>query len=105
MFSVGGFIPDSLRASPTDATVLVYLHSAACTECAAYIRELDSIADELRVWDARLRLMLGGADCAVVIADRFGQVFYTFACGIDHHFPAPVVIAEALKFIGTLCPE
>ncbi|HET8548218.1 MAG TPA: hypothetical protein VFL57_09450 [Bryobacteraceae bacterium] len=105
MFGVGAYLPEALRGAPVETTVLLSVHLGDCAECASYVRELSSIADEFRVWDARLRIVPDPREPSLAVADRYGQVFYSFPGGGHHEFPPPTVVAEALKFIGTLCPE
>ena len=100
---VGDFLPQGLRVSETETNVLLSVHSPECPACREYVAELNTIGNEFRVWDARLSVVVD--EPAVVIADRYGQVFYNFVAGAGHNFPRTEVVAEALKFIGTLCPE
>jgi hypothetical protein len=41
----------------------------------------------------------------VVIADRYGQVYYVSEAGENHAFPTPRELEEWLKFLATECPE
>ena len=41
----------------------------------------------------------------VVVADRYGQIYYVSQAGEGHGFPAPRELEEWLKFLATQCPE
>jgi hypothetical protein len=123
-------IPVPLRPAAGHTIVLFGMHSAACQGCRQYLDELSSSSAEFEAWDARLTIVVPGLravqqfapgfgtvlvdpDCrlsspqnaAIIIADRYGQVFEACHAGAGHRFPAPRQIEEWLKFLGTLCPE
>ncbi len=119
--------PFPLRPPPKATTVLVSLHSAACQGCRRYVDGLAASAPEFLVWDARLVVVVPGSarfhalfgtvladpahqvssaeDAAVIVADRYGQIFDECHAGAGHRLPEPRQIEEWLKFLGTLCPE
>jgi hypothetical protein len=105
-FRVGDFLPEALRASSTETNVLLCTHAEDCELCRAFVARLDATHEEFRIWDARLRVVRGTTpEPSLVIADRYGHIFYVFESNGDHNLPSPSVVAEALKFLGTLCPE
>jgi hypothetical protein len=120
--------PVALRPPIPEATILVGIHSAACRGCLAYLEEFGPLEHEFRFWDARLLVTVpGGAPAAqvrfgrllrddgerfssrrraaVLVADRYGQIFDLRRAGPRHDFPAPGELLEWLKYLGTLCPE
>ena len=44
-------------------------------------------------------------EAAVIVADRYGQIYEVYRAGTGHEFPAVRQLEEWLKFLGTLCPE
>jgi hypothetical protein len=91
------------------------------------VERLAASGREFEDWDARLLVVLpeagrlpvafatvvsdtGGVlaetgSAAVIVADRYGQVFHAYGAGTGHQFPPPREIEEWLKYLGTLCPE
>jgi hypothetical protein len=66
--------------------------------------QLSASAEEFRIWDARLIAEEAGTP-SVVVADRYGQIFYVTDAGDGHRFPDAREMEEWLKYLGTLCPE
>lgn len=123
---VSGDSPVQLRPVRSETTVILLPHAFECAECERYGMELDALAAEFREWDARLLVIAAAPDgwlqrlsfakaaiqereaaseAAVLVADRYGQVFHTSRSGKEHAFPFPPEIVEWLKYLGTLCPE
>lgn len=124
-------IPVHLRESGGKTTVLITLHSAYCPGCREYLKRLAPFSGEFDVWDARLLTILpapaaeaerlhppfgkvlidergvlaDSASAAVLVADRYGQIFEAARAGASHELPSPRELAEWLKYLGTLCPE
>lgn len=126
--SAGGRAPVPLRPAPGRTTVLLVLDRETCPACQRYLDEFASLGDEFAVWDARLliavprsatcvvpafgipiwdpeRLLAVAEVPAVLVADRYGQLWDVVSAGAAHRFPAAPEIAEWLKYLGTLCPE
>ena len=57
-----------LRARGREGTVLLYLHSADCTECRDYVAALAEVPEQLRDWDGRVVIVVPGA---LAEAERF----------------------------------
>lgn len=112
--------------------VLFLTHPAGCAPCEMMLRELMEGYSELVAEGAEIVAVLpavptpgevfrsgphppfpvlvdadrsldGGA--AIVIADRFGEIFHLARAGERHHLPAVAEIAKWLAFIGVQCPE
>lgn len=68
--------------------------------------ELDEGVDVLVDRDRTIldRLMMG-AGPAVVVADRYGQVFQIFRGGEEHVVAEPRELEEWLQYLATQCPE
>lgn len=122
----GGGSPVQLRPVRSETTVILLPHAFKCAACERYAMELDALAAEFRAWDARLLVIAAAPDdwlqrlsfakaaiherdtaseAAVLVADRYGQVFHITRPGKEHAFPSPPEIVEWLKYLGTLCPE
>jgi hypothetical protein len=117
----------ALRPASGATTVMVGVHSTACEGCRRYVDGLAASAPEFLAWDARLVIVVPGPgrfharfgtvladagrricspeDAAVVVADRYGQIFDESHAGGGHGLPEPRQLEEWLKFLGTLCPE
>ena len=126
--SVPARTPTPLRPNIGRTTVLVSIHAAACQDCRRYLEELAGSSSEFYLWDARLLIVVPGiaaqlrpgfgqvladeagqiaapGQAAVLVADRYGQIFDAVYAGAGHNLPAPRQLEEWLKFLGTLCPE
>lgn len=108
-------------------TVLLFVHPAPCAACEDYAATLTSARDRLSAWDARVFLVgegwrgqelgvedrglrasygLADMDAAVVVADRFGQIFAAWDAASDHQFPDALgPVLEEARFLGVQCPE
>ncbi|MCW5981833.1 MAG: hypothetical protein KIT09_27355 [Bryobacteraceae bacterium] len=125
-----GGTPVQVRGSGGKTSVLFAIHGVRCGDCQEYIDQLARIAGGFEVWDAQLlvlapapleeaarlrsfgtiladedgRLAASGS-AAVIVADRYGQIFHAASCGASHNLPSAREIEEWLKYLGTLCPE
>lgn len=129
-----GVIP--LQSSPQRrlATVLFLAHGdGRCDACLEHVNRLAREVD-WRDWDGRLLVLMPGGDlageepvhsparivrldadgaatngsvtAALVIADRYGQVYHSERIGRDHEAgPSPEAVEEWLRFLSTQCPE
>jgi peroxiredoxin len=120
----------SLRESSGKTSVIFSVHGAACPGCREYIDQLARIAAEFVIWDAQLlvvapssreevarinargtvladegRRLADGASASLIVADRYGHIFYAIHSEASHDLPAPRDVEEWLKYLGTLCPE
>jgi hypothetical protein len=113
---------------------LVTLHSAVCLGCQRYIcGELASSADSISEWGGRLSLVVPGpvesvdelpgasgvavpilldpegklasGKAMVIVTDEWGEVYFVADAGADHDLPAPVQIADWIRFLAIQCPE
>jgi len=121
-----GGAPVQLRPARSETAVILLPHAFECAECERYAMELDALAAEFRTWDARLLIIAAmpdeslqrlsfakaaiqnrdtSSEAALLVADRYGQVFHVTRTGKEHAFPSPPEIVEWLKYLGTLCPE
>lgn len=119
------------------ATVAVFLQSDDSDSDQAYLRGLRAAADDFRVWDGRVIVIMPGGESgstghagalgsvavvteptgeaehcgvqvgedAVLIADRWGQVYHGARGASADALPNPAEIEEWLRFISTQCPE
>ena len=113
------------------SSLLVFVHPRPCDDCAAYLAELAGSLDDLRGWATRLlvvagkvdvgdqlfpvlrdddgaarhRLGIGGEDAAVLLTDRWGEVFEVATFGPDHGFPLPRELVESAKIVDLSCGE
>jgi hypothetical protein len=123
-----------LRSAGREAVVLVRVHAATCRDCRRYLADLATSGIDLAWWEGRVVVLVPGplsaasalrADlelpfvvvgdvddraplvngAGVIIADRYGQVYYVGVAGFGHEFPAPLALEEWLKFLATQCPE
>ena len=126
--------PKHLTRSGTQSTLVVYLHPEPCQPCAGYLEELAPVAADLREWAtslvavvpadqadqadqegpfpllhddaaARRQLGIGQDEAAVLLADRWGEVFEAAAVGADHGFPLPSQLVESAKILDLSCGE
>lgn len=112
------------------ASLLVFAHPEACRPCADYLGELADAVEDLRGWGTRLvavappdppdlpfpvvgdeggaarrRLGIGDDEAAVVLADRWGEVFEVAAIDDAHDFPLPRHLIESAKIVDVSCGE
>jgi hypothetical protein len=119
---VGAMLPDVIVPSTTggpgvslrsgnQTLVLFRPHGLDCLGCRSFLEALRDLDGEFKDWDAKLVLVppdteiVPIAAAGLVVADRFGQVFYLAECGEHHDFPDHGQLVEWLKHLGTLCPE
>jgi len=125
---------DGAAAPPlpaTQASLLVLVHPG-CPECTTYLREVAEVVDDLRSWATRVlgvgtaaapdphlpfpllgdeggatrdRLGVGEGEAAVVLVDRWGEVFEAAAFGDDHGFPPAGQLVESAKIVDLSCGE
>jgi hypothetical protein len=102
-----------------DAIVLAVLHGEAASHARATVDPLESAAPQFRQWDGRLAVSGGreaapgdatvpagvGEVPAIIVADRFGQIYHSEYGGADHALSEPRELESWLRFIGTQCPE
>ena len=121
-----GGLPVSLRPARGETTVIVWRHRFPCRVCDGYIQGVAILENEFRIWEARLLILApsplspipGASFCThavdvqlppqgagVIVADRYGQVFYAVRTDASHQFPPTRELTEWLKYLGTLCPE
>ncbi len=120
-----------LPGSGNRSTLLVVVHPR-CARCASYLSEIADIVADLRDWGtsligvvpgsgspaaqifpvlgdeedaARLRLGIGGDQAAVILADRWGEVFEVATFGVEHGFPLPRQLVESAKIVDLSCGE
>ena len=113
------------------ATLLVLVHPDGCPACADYLGEVGDAVDDLRSWgtqvvgvtpgplpdhlpflvlgdednSGRRRLGIADDEAAVLLADRWGEVFEVAAFGGDHGFPLPRQLVESAKIVDVSCGE
>jgi len=112
--------------------LLVFAHPGPCTDCATYLDEISQVVDDLRSWGTRLvgvlpdgedaspcpfpllsdqsdegrrRLGIGADEAAVILTDRWGEVFEVAAYGRDHDLPLPRQLIESAKIVDLTCGE
>lgn len=115
-------------------TAAVFPHGAACAGCRAYLGGLDPDG-RLSNWGGRLitvlaasttgeRLGAAGGEvvrdpagrgrevlglergtAAVVVVDRFGQLFARWSDPAGHDLPTASTLLEEVRFVGVQCPE
>ncbi|MBW3576809.1 MAG: hypothetical protein KY462_03535 [Actinobacteria bacterium] len=120
-----------LRGSVRDAAVVVFTHPD-CDACDEYVAALASGIDDLGDWNAVLRVLSArrapaapedlavvededgalrrrlGLDpdvAAVVVADRFGEVWEVTTDEDGHDLPGPEQVESWARFLATQCPE
>ena len=113
------------------SSLLVFVHTGPCADCAAYLGELAGSLDDLRGWATRLlvvtgradvgdqpfpvlrdddgaarhRLGIGDEEAAVLLTDQWGEVFEVATFGPDHGFPLPRELVESAKIVDLSCGE
>lgn len=116
----------------SQALLLVFAHPGPCTSCAGYLDEVAGVVDDLRSWGTRIlgvvqggedaapghlqvlrdqdgegrrRLGVGADEAAVILTDRWGEVFEAAAYGRDHDLPQPHQLVESAKIVDLTCGE
>ncbi|MCS6954050.1 MAG: hypothetical protein RMK57_15795 [Bryobacterales bacterium] len=126
--SIGDRAAVALRPTLGRTTVLFVPDLEGCPPCQRYLDELVALAEEFAVWEARLLVAVrpplayrlphfaipvqdaderfAGAHLpAVLVADRYGQLWDAVSAGASHRFPPSRDLAEWVKYLATLCPE
>src|SRR5688572_23400693 len=113
----GDILPTVVRSGGDSnrSTLLVLPHPEQCAPCAAYLDELEEIRPDLQEWatrlqvldhhEARQRLGVGDDEAAVILADRWGEVFESASIGFDHDLPLPRQLVESAKILDVSCGE
>ncbi len=121
----------ALLPSP-QALLLVFAHPGPCSRCASYLGEVSGAVDDLRSWgtrligvlpdgenvaplsfpvlrdqgeEARRRLGIGAAEAAVILTDRWGEVFEVATYDSSHDLPLPRQLIESAKIVDLTCGE
>jgi len=116
----------------SQALLLVFAHPGPCSRCASYLDEISGAVDDLRSWgtrpigvlpdgedpapgpfpvlrdegdEGRRRLGIGADEAAVLLTDRWGEVFEVAAYGRDHDLPLPRQLIESAKIVDLTCGE
>jgi hypothetical protein len=113
---------------------LVAMHSVACADCRAYVRErLAPVAPALLEWGGRLAVVVpdGRANAAgfaettsaaleilvaagrafpsdhavVTVVDEWGEVYFMADAGAGHELPAAEELVAWIRFLAIQCPE
>ena len=113
------------------STLVVLVHPEPCPECSDYLAEVAGTVEDLRAWGTqvvavtpgrgpkglpflvlgdgdgagRRRLGIGDDEAAVLLADRWGEVFEVATTGSDHGFPLPRQLVESAKIVDVSCGE
>ncbi|HEX6308152.1 MAG TPA: hypothetical protein VFZ69_08195 [Longimicrobiales bacterium] len=113
--------------------ILIAVHGVDCAACAAWTARLAADRAPLDEWGARLTVVaedtgrtaaaelraavvqllltpdpasaLGVHVPALVIADEWGEVYFSVHAGDGHDFPDPAEVIEWIRFIAIQCPE
>jgi len=120
-----------LRPS-SQALLVVFVHPGRCPACASYLGEAEGSLDDLRSWgtalvgvvpageppveagfpvltdeggESRRRLGIGAGEAAVLLADRWGEVFEVATFGPEHGLPLPRQLVESAKIVDLSCGE
>lgn len=121
-----------LSVPGNQATVLVLTHRD-CRDCAGYLTEVGAAVGDLKEWATRLIGVLPGGDppadrhpfpvvvdgggkarsrlglpedqAAVILADRWGEVFEVATFDRDHQLPLPSQLVESAKIVDMSCGE
>lgn len=116
----------------SQALLLVFAHPGPCPRCASYLDEVRGAVDDLRSWgtrpigvlsdggdaapgtvpllrdegdEGRRRLGIGAEEAAVILTDRWGEVFEVAVYGCDHDLPLPRQLIESAKIVDLTCGE
>jgi hypothetical protein len=102
------------QPTPRDALVLVLLPRDS-SAWAGYVAALDDAAADIRHWYARIVVAPAGAasgvlgldprSAALLIVDRYGQVYHVAEAGEDGQLPDVAEIEQWTRFLATQCPE
>lgn len=123
---------ERLAVPGNQATILIFTHPGGCSECADYLIEAGTVAGDIGDWATRLvavlpdgagpdglpfattadpdgsarsRLGIPPGDAAVLLTDRWGEVFEVATFDADHDFPLPRQLVESSKIVDISCGE
>lgn len=103
-----------LRVIRRESVALALLHPPGCAACDAYRRALADALAAFADWDGRAVVTTGTAEVAdaldvtipaVIIADRYGQVYHVATAEDADGLLDARELEEWLRFLGTQCPE
>lgn len=127
--------PVRLRRGGRSATVLIRVPRDASPEVRAWLAEVDGARASLAQWDGRVVVVVAGGvddarklaaatgillpvtahpsgapptdaeDVAIVVIDRWGEVYHVIRAATAHDLPSPHGLEEWFRFLGTQCPE
>ena len=127
----GGGARTDLRPS-SQALLLVFVHPGRCPACVSYLSEAEGALEDLCGWGTALvgvvpagdppveagfpvlvdqgdatrrRLGIGPGEAAVLLADRWGEVFEVATYGAEHGLPLPRQLIESAKIVDLSCGE
>lgn len=119
----------AVTLQPRESVVLLLVRDAALPRARKYIADLEACLRDLRVWDAQLILVtekeeiesellsaktssamwkllsVDDGRSALIIADRWGVVYFAQQTDTFADLPAPERIEEWVRFLATQCPE
>lgn len=110
--------------------VLFSAHAMGCAGCRAYLRDLLAREEDWSVWGARVygivteepgefsganeqidkllideKHVLAEGSARMVVADEWGEIFWTAAAGDGHALPSVDEVLEWVRFVAIQCPE
>jgi peroxiredoxin len=124
-------VPPGGRGVP----IVLAVHGEVCDACRTWVRSLASEKAELRVWDARVTIVVPGAldqaarfgdglpfavvadearklwtrmgleGAAVLVADPWGEVRHRQTAGAAHDLPFADELVDWARFVAIQCPE
>jgi hypothetical protein len=112
--AANGGVTIPLRSARGETTVIFWRHPFNCADCDRYLATIADSADEFRVWEARLLVLacpgagskpvpfgivaengqLALAGSGLLVADRYGQIFYVAHADSKHVLPPPRELVE-----------
>ncbi len=63
------------------------------------------LVDRAGAEGARARAGVPATSAAILVADRFGDVWHGYDLGVGHAFPEVRELEAWLRYLGTMCPE
>jgi hypothetical protein len=86
-----------------DGRVVVVVPGAL--EAALQLREAVGVRSSVAADPEGRAPFAGEAGPALLVADRYGQLYHLARGGAEHRLPEPRELEEWLKFLATQCPE